>query len=300
MYDLIIIGAGIAGCTAAVYASRDRLNFLMVSKEFGGQFLESGQIFNYPGFVEISGYEFHASMRKQLEANDVKLNLEEDVKGIERINGGFKVLTDKNKYETKTIIIATGSGHRTLNVPGEKEFKNKGVTYCAICDGPLFKGKDIAIVGGGNSALEGVEITRNFVNKVYLINIGKDFTGYKYLIEKLEKASNVEIINEAKTKEIVGDNKVTGLKYEKNGQEKTIKVDGVIVEIGRNPNTGFAEGVIELDEHRHVKIDCECRTSVPGIFSAGDCASGHEYQYVIAAGQGCTAFLKVMRYLADN
>jgi len=272
----------------------------MVSKEFGGQFLESGEIFNYPGFVKIDGYEFHVNMRKQLEANDVKLNLEEDVKGIERINGGFKVLTDKNKYETKTIIIATGSGHRTLNVPGEKEFKNKGVTYCAICDGPLFKGKDIAIVGGGNSALEGVEITRNFVNKVYLINIGKDFTGYKYLTEKLEKASNVEIINEAKTKEIVGDNKVTGLKYEKNGQEKTIKVDGVIVEIGRNPNTGFAEGVIELDEHRHVKIDCECRTSVPGIFSAGDCASGHEYQYVIAAGQGCTAFLKVMRYLADN
>ncbi len=300
MYDLIIIGAGISGQTAAIYAARKRMDFLLLTEELGGQFLESGEILNYPGIIKTTGAEFRLIMEKQLEFNGVKAREGEEVKRIEEIKNGFRVFSDKNTYEAETLIIASGARPRKLNVPGEKEFARKGVAYCSVCDGPLFSGMDIAVVGGGNSALEAVDFTKDIAQKIYLINKGKEFNAHEYLIEKVESYKNVEMITEANTTEVLGDKFVTGLTYEKNGKLHTLNVQGVIIEIGRIPNTGFLRGFLDMDEHNHIVIDCQGRTSVEGVFAAGDCASGHEYQYVISAGQGCMALLKAARYLADK
>lgn len=300
MHDVVIIGAGIAGQTAAIYAARKRMDYLLVARESGGQFLESGEILNYPGIVKTTGIEFRKVMGRQLEFNNVVVREGEEVGKIERKGDAFLVVSDKGRYEAKTVIIATGARPRRLNVPGEEKFRNKGVTYCSICDGPLFAGMDIAVVGGGNSALEAVDFTHKIAKKIYLINIGKEFSAHEYLIEKLGSYKNVEVISEAYTKEILGDEFVTGLVYEKDGKKHSIDVKGVIVEIGRAPNVDFVKDFVELDDHDHIAVDCQMNTSVPGVFAAGDCASGHEYQYIISAGQGCMALLKAARYLTNK
>lgn len=299
MYDTIIIGAGIAGMTSAIYAARKKMEFKFISKKVGGQFLESGEVLNYPGIPQTTGIEFEQKMEEQLKFNEVKAEVE-DCKKIEKKGDNFLVTTDKGEYETRSVIITTGAHPRELGVPGEKEFKNKGITYCSICDGPLFQGMDVAIIGGGDSALEAVDFMDNIAKKIYLININEELKAHEYLIERLEKNKKVEILNSAKTTEILGDKMVSGLKVEQDGKERELKVQGVIVEIGRIPDTDFVKDLVDTDEHQHIAIDCTTATSVEGIFAAGDCASGHEYQYVIAAGQGCMALLKAARYLAKK
>ncbi len=300
MFETIIIGAGIAGCTAAIYAARQRMNFLFLTKKFGGQFLESGEVLNYPGIIKTTGAEFSKVMKKQLAFNKVKLNEGETVNKISKNKNGFKVFTDKKQYEGRTIIIATGSHPRKLNIPSEDKFSNKGLTYCAICDGPLFKNKDVAIIGGGSSALEAVDFIKNIAKKIYVVNINKEFIAHKYLIEKAKALKNVEFMTKAKTTEIFGDKFVQGIKYEKAGKSNQLKVQGIFVEIGRIPNTDFVKNFVKLDDKQHIVIDAQTKTSVEGIFAAGDCASGQEFQYAIAAGQGCTALLKAARYLANK
>lgn len=301
MYDTIIIGAGIAGMTAAMYAARKKMKYEIVSSEFGGQMNVSGEVLNYPGISKTSGMQLIIEMRKQMDYNGVKVR-RETASGIERSGKNFTVVTDKGRYDTRTVIIATGSVPRKLNVPGEKEHANKGVAYCAICDGPLFSGMDVAIVGGGNSALEAVSFMEAVAKKIYVIVKGGKFSGHEYLIEKVQSNSKVEVVFGADTKEILGGSNgmVSGLRYEKDGRVHEIKVGGVIVEIGRHPSTAAFRDIVELDEDGHIKIDCQGRTKVPGIFAAGDCAAGHEYQYVISAGQGCMALIKAARYLAET
>ncbi len=291
MYDTIIIGAGIAGLTSALYASRKNMKFEVLATIFGGQFMESGEVLNYPGIVKTTGVDFAGKMQEQMKANNIKVK-KETVKKIDKKGKTFKITTDKGTYETKTIIVASGARPRKLGVPGEDKLSNKGVTYCAICDGPLFSGMDVAIVGGGDSALEAVDFMKNVAKKIYLVVKGK-LTAHEYLQDNLKNIKNVEII-EGETKEVLGDKFVSGLKVD----DKELKVSGVIVEIGRIPNTDAFKGFLETDEHNHINIDCTTKTSAKGIFAAGDCASGHEYQYVIAAGQGCMALLKASRYLA--
>jgi len=299
MYDLIIIGAGITGQTAAIYAARNRMNYLLIAKDVGGQFMESGEVLNYPGIIKTNGADFLEVMEKQLQFNGVEPVLDE-ISSIKKLKKGFKLFGKKKQYESKTIIIATGSTPRKLNVPGEKELAKRGVTYCSICDGPLFSGMDVAIIGGGNSALEAVESMQRIAKKVYLLNITKKFIAHKYLIEKISSYKNVKVITEAKSTEILGEKLVKGIKYEKDGIAHELKVQGVIIEIGRIPKTDFVKGLVDFDSHNHIEIDCWARTSVKGIFAAGDCADGHEYQYVISAGQGCIALLKAVRYLASE
>ena len=300
VYETIIIGAGIAGCTAAIYASRKKMNFLLIAKEFGGQFYESGEISNYPGIVTTDGVEFSKKFWEQLAFNGIAVQEEEEVTEITAAGDVFDVISDKNAYKTKTVIIATGSHPRKLNIPGEQEFARRGVTYCSICDGPIFKNKIIAIIGGGNSALEAVDFTKKIVKKIYLINNDKQFNAFEALIEKAVGADNVEIIHEAHVTRIKGERLVNGIVYEKQGKEQELAVEGVIIEIGRMPNTHFVEGFLALTQTGHITIDCQGRTSREGIFAAGDCASGQEYQYAIAAGQGCIALLKAARYLAGK
>lgn len=300
MLDTVIIGAGIAGMTAALYASRKRMDFVIISETIGGQMMESGEVLNYPGIEKTTGAGFASKMEKQMGFNKVN-SKKEIVKKIKKANGNFRITTDKGEYESRSVIIASGARPRKLQVPGEEKYKNKGVTYCAICDGPLFSGMDVAVIGGGNAALESVDFLLNIAKKIYLVNIGEKLTAHEYLQERIENHPKVEIITNAKTAEILGNGKmVTGMKYEKDGKEKELKLGGVFVDIGRLPNTGFAKGFLDIDEHGHINIDCTTQTSVEGVFAAGDCASGHEYQYVIAAGQGCMALLKAARYLASK
>jgi thioredoxin reductase len=299
MYDTIIIGAGIAGLTAAMYAARKGMKYEIVSTEFGGQMTVSGDVLNYPGIAKTSGMQLLKEMQKQMDDNGIKVRRETAEK-VEKKSKTFVVVTDKGRYDTRTVIIATGSAPRKLNVPGEKQFANKGVAYCAICDGPLFRGMDVAIVGGGNSALESVSFMEKIAKKIYVVNNGSDFAGHG-MIKKVEENKKVQIIFGADTKEIVGEKLVTGLRYEKAGRMHELKVGGVIVAIGRQPATSAFRGLLALEEDDgHIKIDCQGRTSVPGIFAAGECAAGHEYQYVISAGQGCVALIKAARYIAET
>ncbi|MBW2980665.1 NAD(P)/FAD-dependent oxidoreductase [Candidatus Woesearchaeota archaeon] len=299
MYDTIIIGAGIAGLTAAMYAARKKMKYEVISSDFGGQFMVSGEVLNYPGIAKTTGVEFSSIMEKQMKFNGVDVKLE-TVKAVKKKGTNFKVVTGKKEYETKSLIIATGSKPRKLNVPGEDKFAKKGVTYCSICDGPLFYEKDVAVVGGGNAALEAVDFLKDIVSNIYMLVLGDKFVGHEYLIERVKKNPKVKVLFNAKTTEVLGNKFVNGLKYEQDGKEKELKVQGVIIEIGRVPNTEIFKNLVEFDEHNHVKIDCHQNTNIPGVFAAGDCASGHEYQYVISAGQGCMALIKAARYLAKK
>lgn len=298
-YDTIIVGAGIAGLTAALYASRKRMRFEILASKFGGQFLSSGEVLNYPGIVETTGVEFSDIMHKQMEFNHIAVR-EESVQGIKKDGDDFVVISDKGEYQTCTVIIATGARPRRLDVPGEKEFANKGVTYCSICDGPLFSDKEVAVIGGGDAALEAVDFLKDIVSKIHMMVLTDGYTGHEYLIEKVKENEKVVAHFNADTKAVVGDNLVTGIKYEQDGEEKKLDVEGVFVEIGRTPNTEPFKGVVDRGEHGHILIDCQGHTNIPGIFAAGDCASGQEYQYVIAAGQGCMALIKAARYLAGK
>lgn len=299
MYDTVIIGAGISGLTAAIYASRKRMNYEIISTDFGGQFMVSGEVLNYPGIVATTGVDFSSIMEEQAKANNVDVKAE-TVKQVKRDGSNFKVVTDKSEYDTQTVIIATGARARKLGVPGEDRLAKKGVTYCSICDGPLFSGMDVAVVGSGDAALEAVDFLKDIAASIHLLVIGEGFTGHEYLQEKVKGNPKVTVHFNAKTTEILGEDFVSGIKHEQDDIEKELAVKGVIIEIGRVPNTDEFKNLVELDEHKHVAIDCQANTSVPGVFAAGDCASGHEYQYVIAAGQGCMALIKAARYLANK
>ncbi|MEA1925213.1 MAG: FAD-dependent oxidoreductase [Candidatus Altiarchaeota archaeon] len=299
MFDVLIIGAGIAGQTAAIYAARKQMNYLLVADEMGGQFLESGEILNYPGIIETTGAELKKILEEQLGYNSIKPMEGVKITRLEEIKEGFRAYADGGvEYEARTVVIASGARPRKLGVPGEKKYLKKGVTYCSICDGPLFNGVDVAVVGGGNSALEAVDFMKDIAKKIYLINNAAEFNAHEYLIENITALDNVEIINEANTRQILGEKMVSGLRYELDGKIQEIKVNGIIIEIGRTPNTDFLKGFVELNNKGSVVIDCQARTSKKGVYAAGDCTSGGEYQYVIAAGQGCIALLKAARYLA--
>jgi thioredoxin reductase len=259
----------------------------------------SGEVLNYPGIVKTTGAEFSMKMEEQMKFNNVNVKTE-TVKEVQKQGDNFKVISDKGEYDTRTVIIASGARARKIGVPGEDKLAKRGVTYCSICDGPLFAGKDVAIIGGGASALEAVDFMKDIAPKIYMLVRGDKFTGHEYLIEKVNNNPKVEVLFNAETTEILGDQFVTGLKYKQSDEEKQLDVQGVIIEIGRVPNSEIFKDLVKLDEHKHILIDCQTLTSVPGIFAAGDCASGHEYQYVIAAGQGCMALIKAARYLAKK
>lgn len=300
IYETIIIGAGMGGLTAAIYAARKRMNFLIIAKEFGGQMNISGEVLNYPGIVKTTGSELRSIMQKQMEFNQFEVNEGEEVVKVEKKGDIFNVNTDKDKYQAETLIVASGSSPKKLKVTGEEKYANRGVHYCAICDGPLYKNRNVAIIGGGNSALEAADFMLKIANKIYLIDIAEKLKAHEYLIERIKNKKNVEVINSAKITEIFGEKFVEGIKYIKNEEEKELKVDAVFVEIGRIPNIDYIKDLVELDEDNHIKIDCQTKTSIPGVFAVGDVSDVHEYQYIISAGQGCLALLKAAKYLTEK
>lgn len=295
-YDLIIIGAGPAGITAAIYAVRKKINCLVVTLDIGGQAALSGDIENYTGYQFVSGMELAAKFEEHVKKYNVEVRENEAAKEVAEENGKIRVKTEKNTYLSHAVIIASGKKSKTLGAAGEKEFKNKGLTYCATCDGPLFEGKKVAVVGGGNSALDAALQLVRIAKEVYVINISDSLGGDAVMREKLVTAKNVTIINGAEVTKILGQKMVGSIVYRKNSEEKELPVQGVFVEIGLIPNSDFAIGV-NKNEQGEILVNAETQTNVPGIFAAGDVTSVFEKQIIIAAGEGAKAALKVFRYL---
>lgn len=298
-YDLIIIGAGPAGITAAVYAARKKIDFMVLSNDIGGQTAWSGDIENYTGYQFITGPELTLKFEEHMKSFSAPMNTPESVNGIKKENNFIKIITNKNEYISKTLIIASGKRPRMLNIPGEKEFKNRGVTYCATCDGPLFREKNVAVIGGGNSALDATLQLMKICSKIYIINIAPDLTGDPIMIESAEKAANVEIWNNSKMKEITGEKFVKSITLEKEGKDYTLNVEGAFVEIGLIPNSDF-DKITKHNEVGEIIVDSRNSTNIEGIFAAGDVTNVPEKQIIIACGEGSKACLSAFRYLSTH
>ena len=295
--DLIIVGAGPAGITAAVYAARKKMKLLIISKDIGGQTAWSGDIENYTGYQFVSGPELVEKFEEHMKKYDIGVQENEEAVEVKKNETLVYVKTDKSEYKAKAVIIASGKRSRELDVSGEKEFKNKGLTYCATCDGPLFSGKDVAVIGGGNSALDAALQLMKIAKKVYIINITQQLTGDPVEQDKLQKRTNVKILNGSQVTAVLGDKMVTGIKIKRGDKEEGLAVQGIFVEIGLYPNSGFAPDV-EKNNQGEIKVDPFNRTSVPGVFAAGDVTDVPEKQIIIAAGEGAKATLGAFRYLS--
>lgn len=304
MHDLIIVGASAAGISASIYAARRRLNFKVISGDIGGEVATSGEIENWPGVIHTNGIELADKFKEHALANRVVIEDGKLVSEIKKEGGYFiiKGTASGTPFEekAKTVLVATGVHPRELGMPGEKEFRGKGVSYCTVCDGPLFGDQVVATVGGGNSALESAIMMAEIASKVYLINKNAQFKGEKVLIDKAAQNPKIEIIYEAKTQKITGAQFTDGLEYQnKSGETKKLPVKGIFIHIGQIPNSSFIPG-IELDEIKQIKVSMRGETNIPGLFAAGDVTNIPYKQIVIAAGQGVTALLSVVDYLNKN
>lgn len=299
MYDLIIVGGGPAGMTAAVYAARKRLNALLLSKDLGGQALWTTGVENYMGYQYIEGPELMQKFEEQVKQFPLEQKIGEGGTVLSRLDGGFEVRTDAGEiYQAKTVIVATGKRPRELNVPGEERLRGRGVTYCAICDGPIFAGQKVAVIGGGNSALEATDDMVKIGEHVYLVSI-TPLTGDEILVDKVKDAPNLTIFLEHEVVEIEGSSFVEGIKIRdlKTGEEKRLEVGGVFVEIGLIPNSDLVKGIASLNSMGEIEVNCANETGIPGLFAAGDVTNVPEKQIVVAAGEGAKATLQAHRYL---
>jgi alkyl hydroperoxide reductase subunit F len=290
VYDLIIIGAGPAGITAAIYAARKKLRLLVITKDIGGQAAITTNIENYTGYQYISGPDLATKFEQHIREFKIEVKFEE-AESIKKISDGFEVKTDAGTYRSKAIIVATGAKPRELQVPGEREFRNRGVTYCATCDAPLFPNKDVAVIGGGNSGLEATLQLMKIANRIYLIERTPSLRGDEVLLEKVQRSEKVEILTSTNVLEILGDQFVTGVKVEVGGKVRVLDVQGVFIEIGYVPNSRLVEGLVELNKLNEIVIDNRCGTSLEGIFAAGDVTDIMHKQIIIAAGDGARAAL---------
>ncbi len=294
-YDLIIIGGGPAGVSAGVYAARKRLKTLLIAPEFGGQSVVSEGIENWIGTVKISGMELAESLKKHLQAyagDSVEIKEGESVQDIMKNGDTFTVKSGQSEYNTKTILIATGSTRRKLDVPGADIYDNKGLTYCASCDGPLFGGQDVVVIGGGNAAFETSAQLLAYCKTVTLLNRSDKFKADEITINKLKENPNFKIIVNAIPKEVKGDKFVSSFVYEDSTTKETheIQTPAVFVEIGLIPTTYFAKNVIELNPIGQIPVDPRTQqTKVKGIWAAGDCTDGLYHQNNIASGDAVKA-----------
>jgi thioredoxin reductase (NADPH) len=308
LYDVIIVGAGPAGLAAALYASRDRLNTLVLEKFMpGGQINNTNRIENYPGIPRIDGPGLVEQMQSQVDSFGAQIKPIGEVRSLERLeNGVIGVNTPDEKYRGRAVILAPGSSYRNLGVPGENEFHNAGagVSYCGTCDAPFFAGKDVVAVGGGNTAIEEALHLAKYVSKMTLVHRRSEFRADKILVEELmrkvnESDSNVVIRYDTVVTSVAGDATVQSvrLKNVSTGDEEDYACDGVFIFVGTVPNTGFLNGSVELTDGGFVKCDCgSLRTSVPGVFAAGDCRTGAVMQLVTAVADGVTAAMKLKEY----
>jgi len=322
-YDLIIIGSGPAGVSAAIYAARQKLSLLVISKDMGGQIAKKAvDIENYPGFDKISGPNLIKIFEEQLKTNKVEIVFDEVLK-IEKPDKKFIISTEfGEKYESLSVIIATGANPRPLGAEGEKEFIGKGVSYCALCDGPIFRDKVVAVVGGGNSGFETALFLSNYVKKIYILEFGKEVKADEENQRLVVKNNKTEVITSAKVLRIQGDPSagsgqvklVKSLTYQdltnnepasaggfSVAKEKKLDVEGVFIEIGNLPATSFVKDLVDFSERDEIITNLESyATRTPGLFAAGDCNKGKYKQIIAAAGEGAKATLAAYDYLLKN
>ena len=293
IYDLIIIGGGSAGITAGIYAARQKMKTLLLTKSFGGQMVhKSVEIENYPGFDKISSFELIQRFENQLRSKNVEI-VTDRVLSVDK-GEYFKISTESNKnYESKTVIIATGSEPRRLNIKGEKEFLGKGVSYCATCDGPFFSNKRVVIIGGGEAGLETAMFLSKYASEVIVLEKGDSSKASKEIQEKAIP-TRIKLITNAEIKEIKGTDFVEEVLY----NNETIKTDGVFIQIGYVPDASFAKDLIDVNEKGEILIDFETlETKTPGLFAAGDINAGKVKQIVTACGEGAQAAMYAYNYL---
>jgi thioredoxin-disulfide reductase len=300
VYDTIILGAGPAGLTAAIYAARARLDVLVIGKQTGGYLQEIPIIENCPGYNIISGRQLSLNIEKQVKELGVEI-LNEEIKEIKKIDKVFEIKTENEKYVSQTVIYCLGSTRKKLNVPGETEFSGKGVTYCFECDAAFFKGKDIAIIGGGNSAVLAVLYMLSYSNKIYMIDIEKEPRAEKIRLEKIraEGQQKIEIISSHKVNEIKGNSIVKNIEIENinSNEKKLLDVNGVIVEIGQDPNSKLVKQLGVSTDNAFIQVDRDMTTNIPGFFAAGDVTDRELKQIITAEAQGAIAARAVYDYL---
>ena len=299
VYDVIVVGAGIAGLTAALYSVRQGLKTLIISMDIGGQLLLTPEVQNYPGFTSISGYELISRIEKQVKMYKPEIKFEKVI-NIRENKGRYSVITSSNnEYETLAIILAFGKTPRKMGIPGEEELSGKGVSYCVICDAPLFKEKVVALVGMGYHGAESVSILKNYASKIYWIvpsaKVGVD----SELLEEVIFGNKVELLVNHQPYEVKGKNIVEKflVKNRESNKIKELDVNGVFVELGYVTQTDFLKGIVKLNEKGEIIVDNFCKTSKPGIFAAGDVTNIPYKQAVISAGMGATAALSAYNFI---
>ena len=301
MYDIIVVGAGPAGLCAALYARRAQKSVLVIEKAtFGGQITHSPRVENIPGFIELTGNEFAAKLFEQVMTHGADIELDE-VKSIQKSDTGYVVITESSCFATKSVIIATGSKHRPLGIEREEEFIGEGISYCAVCDGAFYKDRTVAIIGGGNTALQEAVLLSDTCKKVYVVQNLDHMTGEESLVTKLAVRENVEFILSAVVTELIGSGELEGIKIksETDGSESTLKIDGVFVAIGQIPENEPFSDVVALNERGYIVAgeDCLPDTDCAGIFVAGDCRTKSVRQVTTATADGAVAALAACRYV---
>jgi len=298
-YDLIIIGGGPAGLSAALYASRRSLKTLVLAKSIGGQATYAPEIENYPGIAKISGGQFSGILYSQVSKFGAEIKNQE-VSEIKKNSTGFLVSTKSDQYQASSLILAFGKTPRDLSVPGEDKFKGHGVSYCATCDSLFFKNKTVAVIGGGNSAIESAILLAKTSKKVYLIHRRQQFTAESVILNQIKADPKIEIITDMVVREVIGNDQVTGVILDNtaNHQSSRLELQGVFVEIGFVVQADFVKKLVDLDEKNQIIIDSENRTKTTGVFAAGDATTVKHKQIVIAAGEGAKAALSAYEFLS--
>ena len=301
MYDIIIIGAGPAGLTSAIYGKRAAKKVLVLeAKSYGGQIINTPKIENYPVAPNISGFEFATNLYNQVTDLGVEINFEK----VEKINSNNEykeIITNKNTYQAKAVIIATGSRNKKLGLPNEDELIGKGISYCATCDGAFYKDKDVAVVGGGNTAIEDAIYLSNVASKVYLIHRRDEFRAEESLVNELKEKNNIEYIYNSEVTKINCDDKITSIDVtNKDGNTKNIEISGLFVAIGRTPENELFKDLIGLDEYGYIISDERCHTNVDGIYVAGDNRKKDVRQLVTATSDGAIAATEAIKYINSN
>lgn len=302
MYDVIIIGSGPAGLSAAIYAQRAMLKAVVIEKEFmgTGQIAESSRVDNYPGLYGESGYDLGEKFRSHAEASGAEF-IEAEVTEIIPESGNYVLkLSDGKVLETKTVIYAAGTYSRRLNIKGEQEFSARGISYCAVCDGAFYAGKSVAVIGGGDTALSDALYLSEMCERVYIIHRRDSFRGSEALQERVKKTPNIELVLNAVPTEFFGDKLLSGVKYIQSGEEKTLNVSGSFTAIGSVPNTELLKGIAELDNIGYIIAGEDGITSAGGIFAAGDVRTKKLRQVVTAASDGANCVESVRNYLQSR
>lgn len=298
-YDVVIVGAGAAGLSAAIYTARREMKSLVISKDLGGQAAFSSRIENYPGFKRINGTKLMSRFNKEALDCGVDFVYGEEINRIKKAENGFILKSEKNEYFGKTVILAFGKTPKNLGVPGEREFIGKGVSYCATCDAPFFKNKTVVIVGNVYPALDAAILLSKMAKQIYLLNEKEKFAAETKMIGKVRALKNCEIMLNHEMAEIKGTSLVKSIivKNITSGEIKEIQTDGVFIELGYEVKTDWLKGVIKVNPEREIIINDKCETSIPGIFAAGDVTTVCYKQIVICAGEGAKAGLQAYNYL---